>query len=247
MNNLRMAIRTQEFESNLFGRRIALLETTPSNVDLTATTILDRFELVQAKVPSRNSTIIDQLTSSGFRLCEGEIDLELSLNTESKSNPPVTAYGCRHATQNDIASLSELAANSFAGKTRFRRPWYSEDEARLMYSTWVAKAVRGEFDDVCLMIAHEQGEPLAFVTLRKLQQSCNVRIGLLAVQDGFRRQGLGASLLKAASAWAFQNGGTCLKIATQISNLDAMRLYLKAKAKPVSTSYWFYRQEREIL
>ena len=242
-----MAVRMQEFESDLFGRRIALLETTKSDIGPATQTVFDHFDLVQAKVRSQDSTAIDQLTLSGFRLCEGEIDFELSLSSGSDLQSPVTVHGCRCAAQDDIPSLSELAANCFEGKSRFRRPWYSEGEARLMYSTWIAKAVRGEFDDVCLVVTQEQGSPLAFVTLRKMQQSSAVRVGLLAVRESARRQGLGASLLDAASTWALQNGGTHLRVATQISNLDAMQLYLRAKAKPVGTSYWFYRQESDNL
>jgi dTDP-4-amino-4,6-dideoxy-D-galactose acyltransferase len=242
-----MELRKQEFESDLFGRRIALLKTTQSDISPATKTAFDHFDLVQAKVRCQDLTSIDQLTASGFRLCEGEIDFEFSLSSGSDLPPPATAYKCCCATQDDIPSLSELAANCFEGKTRFRRPWYSEGEARLMYSTWIAKAVRGEFDDVCLMVTQEQGSPLAFVTLRKMQQSSAVRVGLLAVRESARRQGLGASLLDAASTWALQNGGTHLRVATQISNLDAMQLYLRAKAKPVGTSYWFYRQESDNL
>jgi dTDP-4-amino-4,6-dideoxy-D-galactose acyltransferase len=247
LNDCIMALEKQEFESDLFGRRIALLETSQLEISLATKIVLDQFDLVQAKVRSQDSAAIDQLTSSEFRLCEGEIDLELSLTTGSEPQSPITAYGCRYATQDDIPSLSKLAADCFEGKTRFRRPWYSEEEARLMYSTWIAKAVRGEFDDVCLMITHGHGEPLAFVTLRKMQHSSDVRVGLLAVRECARRQGLGASLLGAASTWALQNGGIRLKVATQMSNLNAIRLYLKAKAKPVGTSYWFYRQESKAL
>jgi dTDP-4-amino-4,6-dideoxy-D-galactose acyltransferase len=247
LRDCNMALTKQEFESDLFGRRIALLETTQLDTSLAAKTIMDHFDLVQAKVRSQDSAAIDQLTSSGFRLCEGEIDLELSLSPGSEPQSPVTAHGCFYATKDDIPSLSKLAADCFEGKTRFRRPWYSEEEARLMYSTWIAKAVRGEFDDVCLMITHGHGEPLAFVTLRKMQHSSDVRVGLLAVRECARRQGLGASLLGAASTWALQNGGIRLKVATQMSNLNAIRLYLKAKAKPVGTSYWFYRQESKAL
>ena len=247
LNDSMMTLRKQEFESDLFGRRIALLETTQLDISPATRTSFDHFDLVQAKVRSQDSTAIDQLTASGFRLCEGEIDFELSLGMGSESQPPITAPGCRIATQNDILSLSKLAADCFEGRTRFRRPWYSEGEARLMYSTWIAKAVRSEFDDVCLLIEHEQGEPLAFVTLRRMQQSSDVRVGLLAVRHSSRRQGLGMSLLGAASAWALQNGGNRLRVATQISNLNAMRLYLRAKVKPAGTSYWFYRQESKAL
>lgn len=241
-----MTLRKQHFDSKLFERQIATLELSRQDVVMPTELPFAQFDLIQAKVPSRDGPVIDQLTSAGFKLCEGEIELEISLDTEARagaqSNVGNCRFACRHAKPEDIPELSELAATSFEGGTRFRRPWYTEEEARLMYSTWVAKAVRGEFDDICLMIEDGEGGVLALVTLGKVQSSdFDIRIGLLAVRDTARKQGLGGVLLGAATEWALHLGKKRLRVATQISNMEAIRLYVSAGAKPVGTSYWLYK------
>lgn len=81
-----------------------------------------------------------------------------------------------------------------------------------------------------------QGLPLqGFVTLRQTSPS-TARIGVLSAWPGMTGQGIGQRLMQVARVWCQQRGIRRLLVATQTSNLAALRLYPAAahgwKARP---------------
>ena len=51
----------------------------------------------------------------------------------------------------------------------------------------------------------------------------------------------------AAADWARVRQLAQLRVATQLSNLTAMRLYLRSGARLDSTAYWFYRKGHDSI
>ena len=72
-------------------------------------------------------------------------------------------------------------------------------------------------------------------------------IGLLAVVPEAQGQSIGQRLMLAAADWGRARQLERLRVATQISNLTAMRLYLRSGARLESTAYWFYRRGHDSL
>nr|WP_238334245.1 GNAT family N-acetyltransferase [Arsenophonus endosymbiont of Bemisia tabaci] len=66
-------------------------------------------------------------------------------------------------------------------------------------------------------------------------------MGLLATAPAHQGKEVGKQLLAAAYQWCEQEGVERLRIATQISNIFAMRLYSQMGAQIESTAYWLYR------
>ncbi|AHG20417.1 TDP-fucosamine acetyltransferase [Chania multitudinisentens RB-25] len=195
---------------------------------------LDAFALVQAKIPAQRLDLADALAGLGFRLVEGEIDLALPVGTKSAS-----LSAMRVALPEDIPILRAAAASVFAA-SRFRMPWYGQHDSGRFYATWIEKAVLGAFDHQCLLVLGGDGQPEGFVSLRDIGQQ-EARIGLLAVFPGAQGKGTGSRLMAAAIAWCQQRELLRLRIATQISNIAALRLYQRHGAIIESTAYWFYR------
>jgi len=195
---------------------------------------LDAFALVQAKIPAQRLDLADALTDHGFRLVEGEVDLALVIGTESASLSAV-----RTAVPEDIPVLRAAAASVFAA-SRFRAPWYGPQDSGRFYATWIEKAVLGTFDHQCLLVLGSDGQPEGFVSLRDIGQQ-EARIGLLAIFPGAQGKGAGSRLMAAAIAWCQQRELQRLWVATQMSNIAALRLYQRHGAIIESTAYWFYR------
>ena len=195
---------------------------------------LDAFTLVQAKIPTQRLDLADALAEHGFRLVEGEVDLALTVGTESASVSSV-----RVAVADDIPALRAAAASVFAA-SRFRAPWYGQQDSGRFYATWIEKAVLGTFDHQCLLVLGSDGQPEGFVSLRDIGQQ-EARIGLLAVFPGAQGKGAGSRLMAAAIAWCQQRELRRLWVATQMSNIAALRLYQRHGAIIESTAYWFYR------
>jgi dTDP-4-amino-4,6-dideoxy-D-galactose acyltransferase len=195
---------------------------------------LDAFALVQAKIPAQRLDLADALTEHCFRLVEGEVDLALVIGTESASLSAV-----RTAVPEDIPVLRAAAASVFAA-SRFRAPWYGQQDSGRFYATWIEKAVLGTFDHQCLLVLGSDGQPEGFVSLRDIGQQ-EARIGLLAIFPGAQGKGAGSRLMAAAIAWCQQRELQRLWVATQMSNIAALRLYQRHGAIIESTAYWFYR------
>ncbi|MBI6549538.1 dTDP-4-amino-4,6-dideoxy-D-galactose acyltransferase [Xenorhabdus lircayensis] len=233
------------WDSQFFGLSTARLhllqEASPEAAALTSD-LLDEFALVQAKVPAQQTAIIDGLSALGFSLVEGEADLLLSIgagditgtHTGQDAEPKLIS-----AKAQDIPALKAVAARVFTS-SRFRAPWYQPDDSGRFYATWVEKAVLGTFDHECLLINDEHGQMMGFVTLRDIG-SHEARIGLLAAVPGNPHQGIGKKLMSAAQQWCLHHQIYRLRVATQISNISALRLYTRRGAIIESTAYWLYR------
>lgn len=196
---------------------------------------LDQFALVQAKVPTQRLGLVDALSGIGFHLVEGEIDLSLKVGTESA----LSLAAVRIAQLEDIPQLRTVAASVFAA-SRFRQPWYQPEDSGRFYATWIEKAVQGTFDHQCLLVMDGDGRPEGFVSLRNIGQQ-EARIGLLAAFPEAKGKGTGSRLMAAAINWCQQQQLQRLRIATQTSNIAALRLYQRHGAIIESTAYWLYR------
>lgn len=230
------------WESEFFALATGKLLFADNAPQLNATQ-LDDYALVQARVPTNQLDVVDALTHFGFSLAEGEMDLVMHFHPQ---RPPSLADKARTqgwqitvAQARDIASLRAVAEKVFA-LSRFRAPWYDVKDSCRFYALWIEKAVLGTFDHECLLLTDNAGNPLGFVTLRLLA-TAEVRIGLLAAYPGVARKGVGTALMAAARQWSLEHQVYTLRVATQSSNLAALRLYLRCGATIDSAAYWLYR------
>lgn len=202
---------------------------------------LNTYALVQAKIPAHQTFWADGLAALGFQLVEGEVDLVLNIGTEYASSQKAVPRAIRPAVPADIPALRAAAATVFTA-SRFRSPWYDVHDSGRFYAMWIEKAVLGTFDHQCLLALDESGRPEGFVSLRDIGGQ-EVRIGLLAAFPGASGKGIGARLMAAAMAecQSLQR----LRVATQIGNIAALRLYQRQGAAIESTSYWLYRGKHD--
>lgn len=200
---------------------------------------LNTYVVVQAKVSASDLTTIDALSAKGFQLAESEVDFCLPIDSGEAALPV-----WRVADTADIAPLRDAAARVFS-LSRFRAPWYQAADSGRFYAQWVENAVRGTFDDVCLIAHDVQGAPLGWVTLRQTQTD-QARIGLLAAWPG-TSGGVGMRLMALARHWCQQRHVAHLWVATQLGNTRALRLYQRAGAQIHDTAHWFYRRPHDSL
>lgn len=230
------------WESEFFQLRSAKLNFSPS-APLISLVDFSPWALVQAKISAQRLDLVDALSQLDFRLAESEIDFFLTVC--AKNIAPVLPdnnddSSVRLATKEDIPILQNYAASVF-GCGRFRPPWYRQQDSGRFYATWVENAVLGTFDHQCLLVINKQGYPQGFVTLRDMTQG-EARIGLLAVFPAVQGKGIGRKLMWAARQWCQLHQLHLLRIATQSSNIAALRLYVSSGAVIASTAYWLYRR-----
>lgn len=200
---------------------------------------LNAYAVVQAKVAASELATIDALSAGGFQLAESEVDFCLPISAGEAALP-----AWRVADTVDIAPLRDAAARVFS-QSRFRTPWYRAADSGRFYAQWVENAVRGTFDDVCLIAHNAQGAPLGWVTLRQTQAG-QARIGILAAWPG-TSGGVGMRLMALARHWCQQRHVAHLWVATQLGNTRALRLYQRSGAQIHDTAHWFYRRQHDSL
>ncbi|QXP18249.1 dTDP-4-amino-4,6-dideoxy-D-galactose acyltransferase [Shewanella algae] len=232
MTNPKLILR--EWDSTFFSRSIYGLDWTHEVSEKDINLNVDD-ALIVDKVVSDNYSRIDFLLSENFKLVESEInfvrfveDKELSSNSER----------IMHAEIKDLTEVTKIVENAY-NFSRFRAPWFNEEEQNKLYSTWLSKAILGEFDDFCLIYRTDEGSIAGFVTLKI--DADNATIGLIAVSRQFSRQGIGHSLLAAVNNYCIENNLSYINVATQISNVAAINFYLDSGYKVSSTFYWFYK------
>lgn len=227
----------------------------------------DEFEIVHCKIPMSKTHWIDALQANAFSLVEGEVDLAYDLSTETQNElTPCLPQGLDEINQlalmahnqlsaclsceGDIPILMQAAAKLFQN-SRFRPTWYEASASGQFYAKWIEKAVYGSFDDVCLVIRdasdlhdNAEGKILGFVSLKQLSTD-EARIGLLGSLSSIHQQpskrNVGLALIEMAKGWARKQGVKKLFVATQSSNIPALRLYIKTGANILTSSYWFYK------
>lgn len=236
-----MNFERNQWESNFFAREIYHLRR-PSNLlelDINIGSFLPK-GLLQAKVATDEWHLTHYLQQQQFQLIETEITFQLDL---AKISVDRTACDYRLATVQDLAQL-HWVCEQFP-QTRFRSPYFSQQENQRFYQQWLENAVLGIFDDVCLIIT-ENERPKGIVSLRLSEKSA--QIGLLAVLPEVQGKGIGKRLLNSAIAYLQEQYSPqreeidFLVIRTQLSNQPAMRLYQSFGATLWQSAYWFYRE-----
>ncbi|KAK4507078.1 hypothetical protein PRZ48_000812 [Zasmidium cellare] len=190
------------------------------------------------KFPSDDLKSINILNQHGFQYIEGEVDLQVDLGTLAAISN--TAH-LRQANRDDIPALRTIAAESMRGLTRFRAPWFTSDQADSMYETWVENAVKHLYDHVCLVKTDDKDEVIAFITIRWLDD-VEARIGLFAVAKGSRKAGVGSELFEYAKRFCVGARRQRMFVATQTSNVKALRLYQRKGGVVMSTASWYYKK-----
>lgn len=235
----RASIDLLAWESGFFGRRLGRVSFDDA-ASLLTPAALAGFALVQAKVAVQATAQMDALSAIGFRPVEGEMDCCYTLSACAGSAAGAAALPAemRLAGEADIPALRALAAQTLV-QSRFRAPWFSDEERRRFYAQWVENAVHGRFDHLCLVAEGPDGIE-GLVTLRDIGGQA-ARIGLLAVPPAARGHGTGKLLCRAALGWCRSRGFQQLWVATQTANLPARRFYLASGARIVHAANWLYR------
>lgn len=116
----------------------------------------------------------------------------------------------------------KLLAIQSGHESRFRKDSLLSPLFEKMYITWIEQCIKRKLADVVLV--HKINSHIkAFVTLQ-IQKKTGI-IGLIAVDESLRGQGVGTSLINASVNWLFNQGCTNMEVATQSENIGACRFY----------------------
>lgn len=156
----------------------------------------------------------------------------------------------RPAAADDVPALRDIALSAhrdtrFHADSRF-------DAARSdeLYATWIENSVHGYADHV--LVAEQDDAPVGYVTLHVDEPKAGsaaagrrARIGLFAVHDRCRHQGIGRDLLRSTAQTLGSEGVTETSVVTAGRNVAALRLYTSEGFKTIDVALWYHRWFRE--
>ena len=225
-----------KWESEFFAKRIYQLDLSQWDCVAFSRQLVDiKPDLVAVKVSAQDNYIVNDLMLEGFKLIDVAVSFKKNLikHRHDKMNQTKIAK----AVQADLAPLMTLAQEAIV-YSRFSHPAFGAESKSRLYGEWVAQAVAGAFDDICL-VSKSGSVVEGFVTCRnQSHQSC--RVGLIAVAEHARGMGLGRRLMIAAERYAAEQSATYLHVATQYANKAAMACYAGLGYQLDALDLWLY-------
>lgn len=222
-------LKKREWDSRFFSRDIWELSEIYDNA---------KFErgLIISKVNANSYEDINKLNSFGFRYCEGELDFECKLSESDLLVKGMVFV----ATEGQLAEILDSAKQLYSF-SRFREPWFSLAEREAFYSKWITNSLLHDFEDLFL-IDVKDNEIRGFVTLKF--DTDIARLGLIGVAAKHQKKGVGRILLDAVKRESVKRNANRLRVATQLSNKHAVKLYEKNGFELINSFLWFYKVEK---
>jgi len=117
---------------------------------------------------------------------------------------------------------------------------FVKQEYERLYIEWITRSVKKELSFKTLL-ALRDSDIIGITTMD--DEKDHVHIGLVAVDDKYRGQGVGYDLIRTADSIAFAMGFKEIKVVTQLHNKGACRLYEKCGFHMASTTnvYHFWQ------
>lgn len=236
------------WDSNFFGRSIA--RAIPAHLDAPVCGAMLEWCRTRGvdclyflAVPD-DTTTIRLLDEGGFQL----VGVRVTLSRRAPAGSGDVRGYVRRAVEGDIAVLRDIALSAHRD-TRFHADSHF-DPARCdeFYATWIENSVRGYADHV--LVAERDDSPVGYVTLHVAARmpggaGHTARIGLFAVHERYRNQGVGRDLLRSTAHVMAAADVTEMSVVTAGRNIAALRLYKSEGFETVDVALWYHRWFRE--
>jgi len=239
------SIKILPWDSRFFGRKIARV-TAPRLTPTIARTALSgcakkHVECLYFLASSNDGSSITFAQANGFRLMDIRVTLARTLSSAVRiqSEPQTAIISYRSARPSDLGSLRHLATTVFPYSRFAEDSKFPRGAHRKLFAEWVAKSVRGGFDD-WVGVAVQRGQLTGFVSCRQTGRGTGI-IGLIGVARAFRRHGIGRGLLQHASDWFTRHQIRHISVVTQGRAVEAQRFYQDGGFRTSRVDLWYHK------
>jgi dTDP-4-amino-4,6-dideoxygalactose transaminase len=172
--------------------------------------------------------------SHGFDYVDTRVTLALPL---SNLNGAEKAACIRAFEPDDLPALREIARTSHRDSRFYMDPNFDRSRCEALYQVWIERSCAGWADRT--FVAECDGHPCGYVTCH-LSKAGVGSIGLIAVAEAARGNGLAKYLIAAALDYFRASGMHSAEVATQLGNVDAMQVYERCGFVRKSSRRWFH-------
>ena len=229
------------WDSEFFGRTIARFEGacyTPEDADATRRFCAEHgVDCVYILLDATDRVSIAAAQEIGATFVDVRMTLETPQASTSDAQGSELPGEIRPATEDDLPAMRRLAATCHRHSRFYADARFDADRVDLLYQTWIEKSCCGDADAVFVIDA--AGEAVGYVTCH-LEHGGTGQIGLIAVRPDLRGHGVGLRLLRAAGCWFNGAGCRSWRVATQASNVPALRVYQSYGLRTVAVQVWLH-------
>jgi dTDP-4-amino-4,6-dideoxy-D-galactose acyltransferase len=172
---------------------------------------------------------------SGFHLVDVRVTLAARLL--SSHGGLWQGDGVREVDVADIPTIREIAARSHTDSRFYRDGCFPRDLCDELYRIWITRSCHGCADAV--LVAEHESRPAGYVSCH-LKGDGRAEIGLVGIDENARNKGLGGKLVRHALRWFQEREVQEVTVATQGSNIAALRLYQKCGFLTRAMQLWFH-------
>jgi dTDP-4-amino-4,6-dideoxy-D-galactose acyltransferase len=171
---------------------------------------------------------------AGYRLMDVRVELAQQLDGAESASP------LREARPEDHARLRAIARASHDATRFYADPNFPDDGCDRLYETWIDRSLDGWAEAV--LVAERDGVPAGYCSCHLDAGSGS--IGLIAVDESARRQGIGLELASGAVRWCSANGARTISVVTQGRNVAALSTFQRAGFLVAAVDLWFHKWYR---
>ena len=216
-----------EWDTDFWGVRIARVTGSPRAAAswARANGVACLYYLAPADDPARSH----EAEAAGYRLMDVRVEL-------ARTPAPSSSTARPHHAQ-DVDVLAAIARASHRTTRFYADSRFPKGRCDDLYETWIRKSCAGWADAV--LVVGPQGSPAGYVSCHADDRTGSM--GLMAVSEAARGEGIGAELVRAAVDWCAGNGLEEVTVATQARNVAAQRTFESCGFRTASVGLWFHR------
>ncbi|ATC64727.1 hypothetical protein CMV30_12575 [Nibricoccus aquaticus] len=174
---------------------------------------------------------------AGFQFIDVRVELALSLESTSAYSEPEDVI--RSASPTDLGNLQALARKSHYDTRFFKDLGFPRHRAQDLYGEWIQRDLKIHHV-IMATCPGERDRPAGYITCQIDPEIRQGRIGLIAVDTQSQGKGIGRALVHAGLNWFRASHCSIVNVATQASNLPALRLYQAVGFRHIESSVWFH-------
>jgi len=190
--------------------------------------------LIQYKANIESLKLIEKLISHDFSVEDSGVTYEKTVDNKILK---FSDFRLELAKEQDIKVIQKILQDAFPN-TRFKDYYFGVNSANKIYKHWASAAIKGVHDDCCLIKKNKDELIIGFATVKKVDNY--IKIGLIAVDNNYKRKGIAKELMKLVEVYAVQNNVDRIMVTTQCNNNAAKSLYRSMGYGTFSEFYWLY-------
>ncbi|SEF90164.1 Ribosomal protein S18 acetylase RimI [Bryocella elongata] len=213
-----------EWDTNFFGVRIARIKDdhlTAAQVSLIEDWASE--EAIDCLYFFCNADDNESIVSAERMNCH-LVDIRLEFEMKLPSSGAITAptSGIRSFRPEDVPALMSLASTSHRGSRFYSDGRFPQETCDKLYARWIERSCMGYANQV--LVAEFNGAPAGYISCH-LHPDGEGSLGLLAVAEQARGQGLGGALMREGTRYLQENGCVHVNFIAQARNITALRIY----------------------